>query len=113
MPRICALITICSAELFLTAWAVLIVGVVSVWPMDDDLVTAWQATDWIRRALLRAVCAVAAATLLGFAIGLANRWCLRGEQPVFVRWLPILSACLVAVTGIAGSAWFLIDRPFL
>lgn len=105
-----------AANLALTAYMSILSWLTASWFIDDSLAFSLAANDWTRIALERA----GTGTILGIAAGgvitLLNSIFLRPLAPGFRRThlvLGILAGTAVIIASVAGSAKFLVTRPYI
>ena len=92
----------------------LVVGLLSVWMLDDDVAFRMTRADWVVEGARRFGVALLVAMVFGLAAGLAHRrWVVVPTSGVWLRWLPAGLGGCIALAGAMGAAYFVITKPFV
>ena len=114
MNRRLAATLVLLAEVLLAGYLALLAGLLSAWMVDDDRAFRMETADWVVLACQRFGVALVVAVVFAAVARLAHRrWVLSPDSPTWLRTVPLLLGCCIALASAAGSISFVVRKPFI
>ena len=102
------------AEILVAGYVALLAGLMSAWMVDDDRAFRMGDSDWVVLACQRFGVALIVATAFAVVARLAHRrWVVTSGSPPWLRAVPVLLGCSIALASAVGSIWVVVHKPFM